>query len=108
MFIDVKPTPRQMRETSRRSTKVESITYVYDIMMRLKEGELNVSDHLVLCYLYLNYRSSMNGIKIKFGWSTQGCFKIVHRLLDLGYIERVNAYSVILTSKGVLYIESFT
>ena len=107
MFIDVKPTPRQMMETSRRSTKVESITYVYDIMMRLKEGELNVSDHLVLCYLYLNYRSSMKGIKIKFGWSTQGCFKIVHRLIDLGYIERVNAYSVILTSKGVLYIESF-
>ena len=107
MFIDVKPTPRQMRETSRRSTKVESITYVYDIMMRLKEGELNVSDHLVLCYLYLNYRSSMKGIKIKFGWSTQGRFKIVHRLLDLGYIKRVNAYSVILTSRGVSYIEGF-
>ena len=107
MFIDVKPTLRQMKETSKRSTKVESITYVYDIMMRLKEGELNVSDHLVLCYLYLNYRSSMRGIKNKFGWSTQGCFKIVHRLIDLGYIERINAYSVILTSKGVVYIESF-
>ena len=36
-----------------------------------------------------------------------GSFKIVHRLIDLGYIERINAYSVILTSKGVIYIESF-
>ena len=107
MFKRVKPTPKQIKETSLRSNGVKSMTYVYDILTKVRESGLTVADHMVMSWLYTNYTGNIKMFKEVFGLSMLGSFKIVHKLIDLEYIERVNAYSVILTSKGVLYIESF-
>lgn len=107
MFKRVKPTSKQIKETSMRVNGVKSMTYVYDILTKVRESGLTVADHMVMAWLYTNYTGNIKKFKEEFGLSMLGSFKIVHRLIDLGYIERINAYSVILTSRGVSYIESF-
>lgn len=108
MFKRVKPTPKEIKETSLRASMVDSMKLLYGCLQRVKREGLTIESMLVLLYLYYGYSSSVKGLCEELGFSYMGAYTIVHRLIGLGYIERVNAYSVILTSKGVLYIESFT
>ena len=107
MFKRVKPTPKEKKEMAVRVNGLNSIGVLQNSLERIKESGLTIDSVIVMMYLYGNYSASVKGIGEVLGLSYLGCFNIVHRLIGLGYVERVNGYSVILTSRGVLYIESF-
>ena len=107
MFKRVKPTLKEKKEMAVRVNGLNSIGVLQNSLERIKESGLTIDSVIVMLYLYGNYSASVKGMGEVLGLSYLGCFNIVHRLIGLGYIERVNAYSVILTNKGVLYVESF-
>ena len=86
--------------TEQTSNKVGLVTVLSPTLLVAK-------DIIVMLYLYSSYSASVKGMGEALRLSYLGCFNIVRRLIGMGYIERINAYSVILTSKGVLYVESF-
>ena len=107
MYKRVKLTPGEKKEMAVRVNGLNSIGVLQGSLERIKGAGLTIDSVMVMLYLYSNYSASVKGIGEVLRLSYLGCFNIVHRLIGLGYIERINAYSVILTSKGVLYIESF-
>ena len=108
MFKRVKPTPKEKKEMAVRVNGLNSIGVLQNSLERIRESGLTIDSVIVMLYLYGNYSASVKGMGEVLGLSYLGCFNIVHRLIGLGYIERVNGYSVILTSRGTSYIESFT
>ena len=106
MYKRVKPTSGEKKEMAVRVNWLNSIGVLQGSLERIKESGLTIDSVIVMLYLYGNYSASVKGMGEVLGLSYLGCFNIVHRLIDLGYIERVNAYSVILTNKGIIYIES--
>ena len=107
MFKRVKPTPKENKEMAVRVNGLNSIGVLQNSLERIKESGLTIDSVIVMMYLYGNYSASVKGIGEVLGLSYLGCFNIVHRLIGLGYVERASGYSVILTSRGVSYIESF-
>ena len=107
MFKRVKPTPEEKKEMAVRANGLNSIGVLRGSLERIKEAGLTIDSVIVMLYLYSNYSASVKGMGEVLGLSYLGCFNIVHRLIGMGYIERMNSYSVILTSRGVIYIESF-
>ena len=107
MFKRVKPTPKQIRETSLRVNNL-SIIEVFDRLFRdaIEKG-LTVYDMYVMSHLYIHYGLSAKQISEHSNASLLGIRQCVNKLIGLGYVERVNGYSLILTSRGVSYIESF-
>lgn len=107
MYKKVTPTPKELKEQARRTKGLESMTYIYDVLMKLNLSGLTLLDHAAMLWLYMHYSGNIKVLHQELGMSLFGSYTLVHRLMDKGYIKRVNAYSVILTSKGVIYIESF-
>lgn len=71
------------------------------------EKGLTVYDLYVMSHLYVHYTLSAKQISEHSNASLLGIRQCVNKLIGLGYVERSNGYSVILTSRGVSYIESF-
>ena len=108
MYKRVNPTLKEKKEKAVRVNGLNSIGVLQNSLERIRESGLTIDSVIVMLYLYGNYSASVKGMGEVLGLSYLGCFNIVHRLIGLGYIERVNGYSVILTSRGTSYIESFT
>ena len=107
MFKRVKPTLKEKKEMAVRVNGLNSMGVLQNSLERIKESGLTIDSVIVMLYLYGNYSASVKGMGEVLGLSYLGCFNIVHRLIGFGYVERVSGYSVILTSRGVSYIESF-
>ena len=107
MFKRVKPTPKQIKETLLRVNNL-SIIEVFDrLFSNAIEKGLTVYDMYVISHLYIHYGLSAKQISEHSNASLLGIRQCVNKLIGLGYVERASGYSVILTSKGVLYVESF-
>ena len=107
MFKRVKPTPKEKKETSLRVNNL-SIIEVFDRLFSDAIGRgLTVYDMYVMSHLYVHYTLSAKQISEHSNTSMLGIRQCVNKLIGLGYVERVSGYSVILTSRGVSYIESF-
>ena len=107
MFKRVKPSTKQIRETSLRVNNL-SIIGVFDRLFSDAIGKgLTVYDMYVMSHLYIHYGLSAKQISEHSNTSMLGIRQCVNKLIGLGYVERASGYSVILTNKGVLYIESF-
>ena len=107
MYKRVKPTPKEKKGMAVRVNGLNSIGVLRGSLERIKEAGLTIDSVIVMLYLYSSYSASVKGMGEALRLSYLGCFNIVRRLIGMGYIERVNGYSVILTRKGVSYIESF-
>ena len=107
MYKRVKPSPKQIRETSLRVNNL-SIIEVFDrLFSDAIEKGLTVYDMYVMSHLYIHYGLSAKQISEHSNTSMLGIRQCVNKLISLGYVERASGYSVILTSRGVSYIESF-
>ena len=107
MYKRVKPSPKQIRETLLRVNNL-SIIEVFDrLFSDAIEKGLTVYDMYVMSHLYIHYGLSAKQISEHSNTSMLGIRQCVNKLIGLGYVERASGYSVILTSKGVLYVESF-
>ena len=107
MYKRVKPSPKQIRETSKRVNNL-SIIEVFDrLFSDAIEKGLTVYDMYVMSHLYVHYTLSAKQISEHSNASMLGIRQCVNKLIGLGYVERSNGYSLILTSRGVSYIESF-
>ena len=107
MFKRVKPTPKEIKETSLRVNNL-SIIEVFDrLFSDAIEKGLTVYDMYVMSHLYIHYGLSAKQISEHSNTSMLGIRQCVNKLIGLGYVERSNGYSLILTRKGISYIESF-
>ena len=107
MYKRVKLTPREIKETSRRVNNI-SIIEVFDRLFSDAIGKgLTVYDIYIMSHLYIHYGLSAKQISEHSNTSMLGIRQCVNKLIGLGYVERSNGYSLILTSRGISYIESF-
>ena len=107
MYKSVKPSPKQIKETSLRVNNL-SIIGVFDRLFSDAIGRgLTVYDMYVMSHLYVHYTLSAKQISEHSNASLLGIRQCVNKLISLGYVERSNGYSLILTSRGVSYIEGF-
>lgn len=107
MFKRVKPSPKQIRETSLRVNNLSIMEVFGRLFSDAIEKGLTVYDLYVMSHLYVHYTLSAKQISEHSNASLLGIRQCVNKLIGLGYVERSNGYSVILTSRGVSYIESF-
>ena len=107
MYKRVKPSTKQIRETSKRVNNL-SIIEVFDRLFSDAIGKgLTVYDIYIMSHLYIHYGLSAKQISEHSNTSMLGIRQCVNKLIGLGYVERSNGYSLILTSRGISYIESF-
>ena len=107
MYKRVKPTPKEIKEKAVRSKSLDITGYIYESFNKALNDGMTLGDILVLLHLYNNYSSNIKQLSKVFAYTYGGMYLLVGRLISLGYVERVSGYSLILTSRGVSYIESF-